>query len=71
MMTRAEMLEMKEAEESKQKKKGGKSRPRSKSPTKRPASNTKNSGEKREKTSSCELATICSIVVERRLSILD
>ena len=55
MMTRAEMLEMKEAEESKQKKKGGKSRSRSRSPAKQPPSNAKSPVDKREKAGSCKL----------------
>ena len=54
MITRAEMLEIREAEENKQKKKSGKSRARSKSPGKRPPSNTKPAADKREKTGSCK-----------------
>lgn len=57
MITRAEMLEMKEAEDDKNKKKNRKSRSRSRSPGKRPPSGLKktNSPDKREKTGSCTL----------------
>ena len=54
LITRAEMLEMKEAEDDKSKKKNRKSRAQSRSPGKRPPSDSKkgHSPDKREKTSS-------------------
>ena len=66
MITRAEMLELKEAEEDKHKKKSRKSRSRSRSPEKRPVSGAKkgHSPDKREKTSSCK-NEICKQILRK------
>ena len=61
MITRAELLEMKDAEEDKNKKKSRKTKSGSKSPGRRPNSDSKkvNSPDKREKTGSCKLNFSC------------
>ena len=53
-MTRAELTEMKAAEDDKNKKKGRKTRSRSGSPTKRDTNSKGKSPEKRDKTGSSE-----------------